>query len=163
MSTRYFLASYKGNGNFTDRLIRFGTRSSYSHCELVYCDEVPNPGETHSCISASGRDGGVRVKDVTFKPGNWDFTAVPWAPADAWDRIAEHVGKRYDYVGILFSQVFNFKRNDAKKWFCSEICAMGLGFDVPQHYSPGDLKRVAEEHNRTYAFGQTPPSDTMIT
>ena len=45
------LALYKGRGTLFNALIRWWTRSPYSHCELVI---------NGTCYSSSIRDGGVR-------------------------------------------------------------------------------------------------------
>ena len=47
------LALYKAPGEWTNALIRWWTRSQYSHCELVI---------DGTCYSSSERDRGVRSK-----------------------------------------------------------------------------------------------------
>ena len=54
------VAFYKGEGNFFDKLIRWWTKSSYSHCELIFSDGI--------FFSADPRDGGVRYKNIVPDP-----------------------------------------------------------------------------------------------
>ena len=70
------LAFYKGRGNsvfqrFQDGIIRSVTRGIYSHVELISGD--PLHGQFAVCLSASGRDGGVRGKRILLKPESWDL------------------------------------------------------------------------------------------
>ncbi|MDJ0824258.1 MAG: hypothetical protein QNJ16_02025 [Rhodobacter sp.] len=152
----YHLAFYKGPGRPDDRLIRFATRSIYSHVELLWLalDQVTAEGAL--AISSSGRDGGVRTKRITFAPDRWDVLAAPWAPDDAWDTAEAELDRRYDYIGILLSQIVRLQRHARTRWFCSELCAAALGFEMPQSYSPGDLARTVVQMNRAFVLGRNP-------
>lgn len=150
-----YLAFYKGSGRFLDRLIRCSTGSKYSHVELL-----PNPnveaissGDAFvaEAWSASGRDGGVRSKSITFHPDRWDFVAVGWAPLNSPYRIAREVGKKYDFVGAVSVPFAFAKRQSDSRWFCSEICAAALGIAEPHMYSPGALKLLVQEMNSVAA------------
>ncbi|TXH45429.1 MAG: hypothetical protein E6Q97_31615 [Desulfurellales bacterium] len=140
------LAFYKARGTIIDRAIRVVTRSPYSHVEiLIGCDAAPEAPFSWPAFSASGRDGGVRTKLVTFDAGAWDFIAVPWAPAGRI-RLAEETqcGLGYDWAGLILSQVFNLRRGSARRWFCSELVAWSLGLPIPSALSPGDLAEWAD-------------------
>lgn len=133
------LAFYKGRGNsvfqrFQDGIIRSVTRGIYSHVELISGDAMH--GQTAVCLSASGRDGGVREKHILLKPESWDLVAMPLASEAPCQFIRGHLGARYDYTGLILSQVLAFGRHDPDKWFCSEICAAALGLPNPQRVSP---------------------------
>ena len=52
------------------------------------------------------------------------------------------------------TQFINMRRHAAQRWFCSKLCAKALGLADPHTYAPGDLKRIVEEHNRTYVAAQ---------
>ncbi|GIT92887.1 hypothetical protein JANAI62_33450 [Jannaschia pagri] len=147
---RYYVAFYRGRGTVADRIVRYATRSPFSHCELIHTDVTPRRGDTVRCVSASGRDKGVRIKEITLTPAKWDIYAVPWAPDDAWDRAVAHVGKPYELWSMVLSQLFNFRRQDRGKWFCSELIAYALGLNMPHAKSPGDLLRDIDDHTDTY-------------
>lgn len=149
------LAFYKGSGRFDDRVIRWVTRSAFSHVEML--ERPPalrvDGARFGQSWSSSGRDGGVRGKDIVFGAGRWAFLAVPWAPAGALDTLRAELGKPYDFLGLVGSQLVNLRRHRAGRWFCSEICAHALGLDAPQELSPGGLYRRANEMNRAYHLG----------
>ena len=150
-----YLAFYRGEGRFlSDTLVQRVTRSEFSHCELFVSELPPLPGQTHLCVSAVGKHGGVCVREMTFRPGAYEFVPVPWAPSDTFERAERHLGKGYDYWGLLMTQLVNMRRHTADRWFCSKLCAKAMGLADPHTYAPGDLKRVVEEHNRTYFAAQ---------
>lgn len=142
------LAFYKGRRTFVDKVICAVTRSPYSHVEMLISD--PNGSPTLS-ISASGRDGGVRERQINFNPNRWDMVDVPWSPGNALELMRAELNKPYDFLGLLGSQLFNLRRQQSNRWFCSEICAYALGFGTPHRYAPGDLKRAIEERNALLA------------
>ncbi|EAQ03461.1 hypothetical protein OB2597_02537 [Pseudooceanicola batsensis HTCC2597] len=151
------LAFYKGRGSswwsrVQDGAIRFATRSPYSHVELI--EGWADPGQEAVCLSASGRDGGVREKTILLKPDHWDLVDMADQPAGIGGFIRDRIGARYDYWGILFSQVLSLGRHDADRWFCSEICAAALGMPNAQRMSPQALYDVVM-WSRT--SGQTGP------
>lgn len=131
------LAFYKGEGDWTDKLIRWWTGSKYSHVEIVT--------DNWMWYSVSPRDTKVRATYIKYKEENWDLV-------DIGNVVALHAvymetkGSKYDWLGILFSQVFAFNINSKKRWFCSEWCAEVLKRDgnskikAPSNfYSPGAL------------------------
>lgn len=149
-----FLAFYKGRGRWDDRLIRWATRSRFSHVELLRVNAPPADGDAARAVSASGRDGGVRCKTITFRKSNWEFLPVPWVDAsEAHARAVQEFLKDYDYKGILLSQVLAISRQDPSRWFCSELCAYALGLPMPHTYSPGQLYRLVRHLNAVAAGG----------
>jgi hypothetical protein len=124
-----------------DRAIRVITRSEYSHVEvLIGCESIPAGAFAWPAFSASGRDGGVRTKLITFDLGAWDFVPVPWASAGRIRMAAEtQSGLGYDWIGLLLSQVLNLRRGSSRRWFCSELVAWSLDLPTPSAISPGDL------------------------
>lgn len=147
---KYYVAFYRGRGRLADRIVSFATRSPFTHCELIRSDTVPRSGDTVRCISASGRDRGVRIKDITLDPDKWDIFAVPWAPADTWERAEAHLGAPYELWTMVLSQLFNFRRGSPGRWFCSELIAHALGLELPQAIAPGDLMRDIVDHVDTW-------------
>jgi hypothetical protein len=128
-------AFYKGNkpgikGLFS-RLIKWWERGQYSHCELVFSDGV--------AASSSLLDGGVRFKEIDFKPDKWDFIDLPSEKEqDARQWFTDHEGEGYDAIGnIRFA--LDFLPDDPKKWFCSEALAAALGKKEPWRYGPNGL------------------------
>ena len=135
------LAFYKGNGNLFDRIVRFWTRSRYSHVEIVIGD---------FWYTSSPRDGGVVSRRMKgFDSRNWDFVRISTIPGNKIhiaDLFFEQKGKRYDWLGIFLSQIFPLGVQNPKRWFCSEICAYVLDRSGANHlekdyswYSPGRL------------------------
>lgn len=122
------IAAYKGKGRLYDRLIRIWTRSPYSHVEIVI-----TRNDTHfRGLSASPRDGGVRMAKIKIKPGNWDF----FETEGNLTAIEPLVGARYDWKGIFLAQILPFGLGSPKRYFCSELAAVYLGLPKPQSYSP---------------------------
>lgn len=149
------LAFYKGRGaswwhRVQDALIRFATRSPYSHVELI--EGPARHGEEAVCLSSSGRDGGVRETAILLKRDSWDLVEMDDQPAEIALFIRQRIGARYDYIGIVFSQILSLGRHDAQKWFCSEICAAALGMPNAQRMSPQALYDVV-----TWTRMQLPP------
>ena len=147
---RTYVAFYRGTGDWADRIVRFATRSAYSHCELIRCETRPKLGMTVECLSASRRDGGVRLKRIELVPAKWCILEVSWAPEGTWDRAAEKLGAPYEFWSLVTTHLFNFRRGDRHKWFCSELIAYALRLDMPHAYSPGDLLRAIGDHTDTY-------------
>ena len=151
------LAFYKGKGNWLDRLIRRVTRSPFSHVELISSPHVSRntSGEQVStlCISSSARDGGVREKPMFFRIGRWQFLDCPWVVGDPAEVIRTHVGTKYDYLGIVLSQILNLRRHGKTRWFCSEIVGHALGLNEPHRLSPSDLYLRVSEMNGAYESG----------
>ena len=139
------LAFYKGRGStiwtrLQDWAIRFATRSPYSHVELIV--GRAEFGREEVCLSSSGRDGGVRQTTILLRREHWDLVDMPDQPDDVADFIRARFGKRYDYIGIVFSQILSLGRHSPDKWFCSEICAAALGMPNAQRMSPQALYDV---------------------
>ncbi len=145
------LAFYKGTGHLDDRIIRTVTRSPFSHVELV---RMRPTWPLREAISASGRDGGVRIKPISFRADQWQFLhLMDWVAEDAWVRAEAHLGASYDYRGILLSQALPLRRHAADKWFCSELCAHALGLREPHRLAPGDLYNVVHDMNAAFMRG----------
>jgi hypothetical protein len=146
------LGFYKGPGIWVDRVIRWATRSPYSHVEVLL-DGIPEGGSTRTSYSASGRDGGVREKGITFDAGKWDFVSVPWVdPIKALAIFSQEQGSAYDWLGLILSQVLNLHRGSKGRWFCSELIAHVLGLPSPSSWSRGEVKDIVDYLNRIRPF-----------
>lgn len=114
------VAFYKGKGNFFDKLIRWWTKSQYSHCELVI----------HNLwYSSSPRNGKVRFEAINPNSSHWDYIDIQVSPEQTANLVAffqSRIGKKYDWLGIALSQVLPLNIDDPKRWFCSEICTQAL-------------------------------------
>ena len=136
-------------------LVRWWTKSPYSHCELVFSDGA--------MFSSHLADHGTRyLGPRILSPNRWDILSIPMS-ADSEAMIRKwcdgELYCRYDWKGIFFSQLLRFQREHPEKWFCSEICTAAL-----QHigmlqgspactFSPGKLhKRLKETGAYTCAF-----------
>jgi hypothetical protein len=111
--------------------------------------------QSFTCYSSSSRDGGVRIKPIVLKEDHWDVIPVEWYPGDVSALFHQHDGAKYDYAGIIFSQFFNWRRQNQKRWFCSEIIATALGLPNPESFSPGSLKATVEKLNLVHRQGIT--------
>lgn len=136
------LALYKGEGQIGNAMIRWWTRSPYSHCELVV---------DGYCYSSSVMDKGVRrkrvgpgVDEISLSPDNWDIIDLPWAGPVAVVTYFELTDPdRYGWPSLIASQVFNRNRQVEHAAFCSEWCAAALGLPCPASYSPATLGAFA--------------------
>jgi hypothetical protein len=130
-----YLALYKGRGTLFNQLIRYWSRSQYSHCEIVMPDG--------RWLSASAMDGGVRSKQVEVNLEHWDLIPLPWVnDLLIWEVFVAHRGKGYDWLGLFGAQLFGAGIDNPRRMFCSEFCAAALGFPQPQRYSPAMLGDV---------------------
>ena len=129
-----YLALYKGKGLIGNYLTRWWTGSVYSHCELVVDGE---------CYSASFMDGGVRKKTIDLASGRWDVIPLDsWMQARVVSFFKETEGKQYDWWGIIGAQMFNRRRHDPNRFFCSEWCAAALGIPNSEMYTPHTLAEL---------------------
>lgn len=156
------LAFYRGRGDVVDRVIRWMTRSLYSHVEIIWwCGTHGDDGLPEAlAFSASSRDGGVRTRVIGMDPDHWDYVTIPWA---CQQRVAvlsrSEDGAGYDYLGIVLSQILHLRRSSGRRWFCSEIVGHALGLPFPQTLSPGDLHALVTRINHICGTGENPPED----
>jgi hypothetical protein len=152
------LAFYKGKGTWVDAIIRLVTRSRYSHVEYIqsYSGASPDAGMHHvECWSSSSRDGGVRKKQIDISSGNWDVVETPFHNDDMRVFFNMKNRQKYDYLAIVFSQFLSLRWQSDNRWFCSEICALAVGLEPAETFSPGSLKlaveKLAQIHNAAKA------------
>jgi len=137
------LAFYKGEGDIVDKAIRWWTKSEFSHVEMVFGDEW---------CSTSPRTMKVGCRKVAAKPENWTFVQVVCTPEQEEvlkNRFRSEYGKKYDWLGIVLTQIVPLSVDAPNRWFCSEICAQAL-IDAgllhteldANEYDPGELYSV---------------------
>jgi hypothetical protein len=120
------LAFKKNDPAWYAKLVRWYTKSKYSHVELIIEDKW---------ISISDSKDGVHIYDLEPLHTSWDYVPVE-VPADrledVWRFIDSQVGKKYDWAGIFFTQFLKISDSDAKnKWFCSEfVCQVLKEFQI---------------------------------
>ena len=124
------------NGTLFDKFISLLSFSEYSHCELLFSDGL--------CMSASSRDGGVRIKKIEIDE-HWDVYDLPEGYYDEkairyW--FASNIDDTYDWAGAVGSLVRLDLTTEDKK-FCSYVCAICLGLDPI--VTPGRLFKKLKE------------------
>jgi len=138
------IAFYKGKGTIFDKLIRLWTFSKYSHVELVNQDSPDN----WLWYTSSPRDGGVVVRNIEYNADHWDLFDINIPhEQDVLDFIQTRVNKKYDWLGIILSQILKLNIHNQNRWFCSEIihAALIMGglnnsyFIESHNYNPGKL------------------------
>ncbi|WP_299377177.1 hypothetical protein [uncultured Kiloniella sp.] len=138
------VAFYRNKGKWWNRLIRFWTSGPYSHCEIVL-----DP-KTGLCVSSSEWDGGCRYKTIDLHPDHWDLVTLNDVFPHKVKTFANpkcDAKLKYDWLGILLSQVLPLARHSKNKWFCSEFCAAAIGLSEAQRYSPNALYRLLSDFN----------------
>lgn len=138
------VAFYKGPGTIFDKLIRLVTRSPYSHCELIFSEDLLcDSGWMFGAMPGEG----TRFKQMALNPAEWILVSVPVTRSQEllafyFCRDEEKCG--YDYPGV-FRFLLPWFTESKEKWFCSEICtaaiqAAGLPLlMVPSQVHPGRL------------------------
>ena len=120
-STKLQLAFRKPVKGFADWFL-YKLIGKYIHVEIVF------PGPCYdNCFSSRGRDKpkGVNFKKINFShPDRWDFLTVGGVDIiDLRKECVRYVGCKYDWKGAIWLGTFpGLKRQNPKKWFCSEIC-----------------------------------------
>lgn len=131
MKAAFYRGTRPGIAGIYNRIVRWWTRSEFSHVELVL--------STGRAWSASFADGGVRNKLIDFDSANWILIDLPpelEQAAEAWFKA--HRGAKYDLLGNL-QFVLSPIPHSQRRWFCSEAVAAALGIPDPWRYSPGTL------------------------
>ena len=128
------LALYKGEGNWVNGVIRWKTKSIYSHCELVVDNWM---------YSSTVHDGGVRGKLVYTPPSDWDIIPITFTNGEnILAYYSETKGNPYGWKDLVQGQIFNRPTADDKGDFCSEWCAKALGIPDAQGIDPAKLGRL---------------------
>lgn len=133
MKIAFYKSTRPGLPGIYNRLVRWWTRSPYSHVELIFSDGM--------AASSSYMDGGVRFKRIDFDPTRWDFVDVAGDEIRARNWFLAHEGQRYDVLGNV-AFVLDFVRDSADKWSCAESVAEALGLWESWRYSPALLHGV---------------------
>lgn len=135
---------YKGKGKIGNALIRWWTKSPYSHCEIV-ADGV--------CYSSSLMDNGVRAKVIDLDDGNWELIEIEWASAkEVHDYYSQTCSRPYGWLDLVMRQILRLPILDDAGEFCSEWCANALGLPDARDHSPASLARLVRKINACSAY-----------
>lgn len=126
---RIWLAFYKvkqPKSTFIDKAIGVWTRGPYSHVEIVTKDiNSPTKYTMRSFTLTDG--GGFRAKPHKFDKRFYDYRMIKVENIDALLEFSEGIrDRKYDILGIIFSQVLPIGLDQTMKWFCSEYCVQAL-------------------------------------
>tara|TARA_R110000824_G_scaffold67912_4_gene175890 strand:+ start:846 stop:1352 length:507 start_codon:yes stop_codon:yes gene_type:complete len=118
------IAFYKGQGDFLNAIVRWWTKSVYSHAELVLPDNI-----TYLGINPFLKSKVASRKRLLRDHTEWDMVRLD-ITADQLKIIMEFFedtqGQRYDWLGMLLSQFLPCKIKHRKRWYCSEWIAYAL-------------------------------------
>lgn len=118
------VAFYKGEGDWKNKIIRWWTKSPYSHAELILPD-----GITWISISPLLSSKVESRSKIKYTDSNWDFVdiAVTQQQNDVIKEFYESTkGCGYDWIGMLMSQFLPFHIKRKGRWYCSEWIAYAL-------------------------------------
>ena len=118
------IAFYKGKGNLVNAIVRWWTKSEYSHAELILADDI-----SWISISPSFNSKIMRRINLGIDHSKWDLVELNVTEeqyAVILDFFEETRGQRYDWVGMLLSQFLPCKIKHRERWYCSEWIAYAL-------------------------------------
>jgi len=118
------VAFYKAEGDWINRIVRWWTKSNYSHAELIMPDGL-------TWIGISPFKGSLlRAKEKRyFSTLEWDFVEIEVTEEQIYvinEFYESTKGAPYDWVGMLLSQCLPFHIKQKEKWYCSEWIAYAL-------------------------------------
>ena len=160
------VAFYKGKGDWKNRIIRWWTKSRDSHVELI----LPN-GITWVSISPflTSKVSTRSINEVE-NLNDWDFLSfeLSWRePVNKYQIAQLHNfidatrGAKYDWFGMILSQLFPYLIKHRDRWYCSEWIAHALVkarivmwdniyiYKTP-NLSPGKLYEVLKDYKPNY-------------
>jgi len=125
------------------RLVCWVRGGDSAHCEVS--DKWT--GLSHSCVSASFVDKGVRRKQLWLAPEKWRIYELELSPEVVADWYRKNAGKGYDILGLLG---FLFRRvtGESNKYFCSEAGAAMLGYSNAWAYDLVLLESVCAREGK---------------
>ncbi len=108
--------------NLVDRIIRWYTRSDYSHAEFSW----PLNEITPSHWLGARFKGGVQARPYNYVDSKFSMYSVAVTKEQydaANDFLIKQIGKKYDWKAIVNMGVFkhDIHVNSTVKWFCSEL------------------------------------------
>lgn len=160
MKMAIYIAS---TGSLVDKAIDIWTGlHGYSHCEIVFDHIESSDDDTWLCCSSSPRDGELRFNRIDIYSRHWHVVDIPEINTveqeqTVYDQLKKMEGAKYDWKGIFLFFIFRFvKKQDDKKWWCSEICAYVLNqyvkSDLCYRISPNKLARFLKAPKQPFKF-----------
>lgn len=106
------IAFYKDDYKWWSRLIKWWTNSSYSHCEF-YID---------GALYGISTEQSVRKLSQPLNEKKWDTISIYDEELKQYvlEFFEKTQGVKYDWKGILLTQIFNMRRSNKNKYTCSE-------------------------------------------
>ena len=118
------VAFYRGKGGWVNKIIRWWTKSPYSHAELVMPDDETWIGISPFKTSKLAARTKPIIDDI-----EWDYIEIEINENQKTlieEFFQETEGCRYDWVGMLLSQIMPYHIKCRGKWYCSEWIAYAL-------------------------------------
>jgi hypothetical protein len=117
IQTEIQISFLKTSNTLSSRLIKYWTKSIYSHVEISFGDFSYN---------VDTELGLLKYPKSKYNKEEWDVININ---ADISQKnlqkierfISNQVGLKYDWRGIFLSQFINFGIDSDSKWFCSEF------------------------------------------
>lgn len=141
------IAFRKNDPSFSSRLIRWWTKSTYSHCEMIFTNGLT--------FSAFFEDFNTSFKrNIIYDSNDWDFIDIPITRTEEYKIYGWTINEDncfYDIIGIIFTQIIPLSFENPWWWFCSEVCCaavqqVGLCLDITPHETdPGKLYKILKE------------------
>ena len=124
------IAFFKGKGGWIHKIIRWWTKSPYSHAELILPD-----GKTWVSISPFLTSRVAPRIKYEVEKGDWDYISfsLNWREPvrdyqldQLYKFIDDTQGSKYDWVGMIMSHFCPYLIKRRNKWYCSEWIAHAL-------------------------------------
>lgn len=116
---KVYIRLVKGRSVY-DRIIKWYTRSDYTHAEFAWPLCVKNPPEW---LGAQPK-GGVQIRDKNYLKEPFDLFCIEVSPKQYRKievYLESQIGKPYDWKAIFNMGVFSHDVSSIIKWFCSEL------------------------------------------
>lgn len=114
-------AFLKHDTSIVGTLIKWWTKSNYSHCEILFDDGL--------MFSAHPKEG-TSYRTLGFKEQrDYEFLDLPTTLEEDIKIkcfCESELGCKYDWKGIWFSQIIRMSRSHKDQWFCSEVCTAAV-------------------------------------
>ena len=146
------VAFYKGGEGWQHKIIRWWTKSIYSHAELVMPDNF-----TWISISPFLESKVAKRLKTDFDLEKWDFISIDITEEqhssilEFYENTKDNV---YDWWGMLLSQFTPFKVKSKNKWYCSEWITNALVSNEP-------FKSFVASYVVPFTV-QEPPQDKLV-
>ena len=137
------VAFYKGRGDLFNKIVRWWTKSPYSHTELILPD-----GVTWIRIGPFSSSKLSAITREKWDVEQWDFVTLKVTEEQVTiikEFFERTKGCRYDWWGMILSHIVPFKIKQKGKWYCSEWIAYALRisnvvkWDVIKVYDRNDI------------------------